>query len=420
MAVTISIETLGEISRSDQVRPANRRRVLSCLRRSGRASRSQIAQQTGLSAATLTAVANELIAFGAVTDGPPEPHRPSRRGRPQTALALDGSAGCVVTLNLQLDALFAVAHNYREDIIARRNAFPMTRKLSQGQLRRDFIRAIDGVLKAGGVSRRDLRRIAVGVQGVTDADHRILRWAPITPLRDLEVSCWLEHEFGVPTSVCNDGELAARALMAREAEPYADAFAAILLAHGVGMGLVMNGQPLSGTRSSGAEFGHMIHIPNGALCRCGSRGCIEAYAGDYAIKRRAEGGNVLSEPVASVPPESVSVIAHAARNGDQRAIAALEEAAEAIGVGLVSLFALIDPLPVMLIGNVAAARDLLEPKIRATIARNCASRMPSAAGEDLGQSLHFEWRDEACELILEGGANRALADLDDEIADAPV
>ncbi len=98
-----------------------------------------------------------------------------------------------------------------------------------------------------------------------------------------------DSEFGCPVKVANDCSMIAVALRWLEPERYGRDCLAVLLSHGIGMGLYLNGQLFAGRSSSAAEFGHMLYKHNGALCRCGSRGCIEAYAGDYAIWRSAHG-----------------------------------------------------------------------------------------------------------------------------------
>src|SRR5690606_11074222 len=101
-----------------------------------------------------------------------------------------------------------------------------------------------------------------------------------------------------------------------------------------------------GTRSSGGEFGHMIHIPGGDLCRCGRHGCIEAYAGNYAIWRNARGLHERDGFVAHIEDHDMLELAETARAHDGPERAAYRTAGEAIGTGLGSLFALIDPAPV--------------------------------------------------------------------------
>ncbi|CAN0597347.1 unnamed protein product, partial [Laminaria digitata] len=169
-----------------------------------------------------------------------------------------------------------------------------------------------------------LSRVAVGVQGITDGDGAHMLWSPITSERDLPIGAWLGEAFGVPVKVSNDSDLIAVALNWRYPERYDENFAAVLVSPGVGMGLFLNGHLANGTRSSGMEFGHMTHIPGGALCRCGRLGCVEAYAGDYAISRRAKGEDEHTPPSAVFTATEIDAITEAADAGDTRARAAMK------------------------------------------------------------------------------------------------
>src|SRR3569833_2449982 len=99
------------------------------------------------------------------------------------------------------------------------------------------------------------------------------------------------------------------------------------------MGLSMPGHADSGA----TEFGHMNHIPGGALCRCGQKGCIEAYAADYAVLRSAYGVPDQAMPAASVPAAAYQELVHLAQTGRRNALHAFNQAGRALGVGLSGL-----------------------------------------------------------------------------------
>ena len=193
----------------------------------------------------------------------------------------------------------------------------------------------------------------------------------------------LEGEFGIPATVENDCNMMAVALRWRNPERYRDDFIAILLSHGIGMGLVLKGELFTGTQSSGGEFGHMIHRPDGALCRCGRRGCVEAYAGNYAIWRSASGASENEAPVADIERcrhARARRRTRATDDGPERE--AYRKAGEALGFGLGSLFALIDPAPVAMVGVGAAAFDLIEPSLREAIAQTAGGLHSKAISFD--------------------------------------
>ena len=232
-------------------------------------------------------------------------------------------------------------------------------------------------------------------------------WSPITPHTDIPFARLLEDATGIPVTVENDCNMIAMALRSHDPERYRNDFIAILLSQGIGMGMVLRGELFTGTQSSGGEFGHMIHRPDGALCRCGRRGCVEAYAGNYAIWRNAHGMPEDSPPVADISDADIAKLADEARreNGPERE--AFRKAGEALGFALGSLFALIDPAPVAMVGHGALAFDLLEPPIREAIAKT--------AGGQHSKAISFDTEPNEMPLIREGCAVRALAFLDEQI-----
>jgi predicted NBD/HSP70 family sugar kinase len=151
----------------------------------------------------------------------------------------------------------------------------------------------------------------------------------------------------------------------------------------------------------------MIHRPGGALCRCGRRGCVEAYAGNYAIWRNARQLGEDTEPVADVSDAQMRALAATARERAGPEREAYRKAGEALGYGLGSLFALIDPAPVAMVGVSAAAFDLIEPALREAIAQT--------AGGQHSKSISFDTEPNELPLIREGCAMRALTFVDQEI-----
>ncbi|MEL6297760.1 MAG: ROK family transcriptional regulator [Pseudomonadota bacterium] len=408
-------------ARPDDVRRHNRRRVLSAVRTRGPISRTELAGHLGLSHASVTAIASDLVGAGLLSAAPVDPGRQAARGRPKTSLSLDASAASVATVNLQLDTIRATIADYAGNEIGHAVSRIATRSARADRLRSAIGTALQEAMAKAGPALRRVGAVSVGVQGVADADGRTLLWSPITKVGDLPIADWIEDDFGVSAHVANDANLAATALAVADPARYGNSFAAILLAHGVGMGLYISGQALVGDVSSGGEFGHMIHAVGGARCRCGGSGCIEAYAGDYAIIRRAHGFAPDTAPVREVRPEALRAVADAALRGDADAIAAIDEAGTAIGVGLASLFALIDPVPVVLIGTSAMLAPQIEPPIRNALQTQMRPRREggrrSSAVTLADAAFDLAFLEDAGALIERGASEQALARLDDELAD---
>ena len=134
--------------------------------------------------------------------------------------------------------------------------------------------------------------------------------------------------------------------------------------------------PVLGRGEDGAtEFGHMNHAPNGALCRCGMRGCIEAYAADYGVLRSAYSVPDTTPPAARVPEPEYEELIRRARHGDRNAGHAFNLAGRALGYGIARLLALFDPSHVIIVGPGARALDLMRPEIDAALAASFVCRV---------------------------------------------
>ena len=411
---------MPEIARSDDLRRNNQRRILHALRRHGPMSRTEISGATGLSASTVTAITAAFLESGVLIEASLPDNAMSRRGRPQVTLTLNPSTACVAALSLSLNRVSAAIVDYAGNVIRETvNRFPTRQADAQGlaDIMADTLRqACEAASSASSETSPGLgplRYIAMGVQGVTDSQGTTMLWSPITRHANLPLAMLLEEEFGVPTILANDCNMMAQALKWQDPDHFGASFAAVLLSHGIGMGLFVNGRQIGGISSSATEFGHMMHVTashtregaeNSALCRCGRIGCVEAYAGDYAIWRTAHGLDPMSQPVDDLEPETMRHLADRARNTDGPERIAYDTAGRAIGSALRSMFALFDPFPVAFVGTGAAAFDLLQAPIRQTIGE-------SAIGMATSDVKMFSFPDEF-PLVRDGAAYAALDRLD--------
>lgn len=405
----------GAVTRSDDVRRGNRRRILAAVRRKGLMSRTDISRETGLSAATVSAITSDFISEDVLIGPARADAAANGRGRPKVDLGLNPQAGIIGAMSFQLNSISAAIVDYAGVQLADSALTIDTHRASAAMLRKALIRCMSDALASAGTPHARMRGIVIGIQGIADIDGTKLIWSPVMKERNLPVQSWLEAQFDVPVRVANECDLIARALNWGDPETFSTDFAAILVAHGVGMGFFRRGGPVNGSHTSGTEFGHMVYRPEGALCRCGARGCIEAYAADYGIKRRANRLPECSTPANSVSAEEIEAIVAGALAGDADARAAIEEAGRAIGTGLANIYALTDPFPVALIGSATITRQVLEPAIRAAISQSAVVRNATAPRKGAGIALHFIRND--APLVHKGCVMRALLALDDEFAD---
>jgi glucokinase len=141
----------------------------------------------------------------------------------------------------------------------------------------------------------------------------------------------------------------------------------LTLGTGVGGGLILGGSVFRGAFGIGAELGHIRIVPEGHLCGCGIRGCLEQYASGSALMRHAREAidaspllarNLLDRGDGTLEGLRGNHITEAAREGDPVAIAAFNTMAAFLGAGIASLCAVIDPSCVVLGGGVIDAGEL--------------------------------------------------------------
>jgi len=141
----------------------------------------------------------------------------------------------------------------------------------------------------------------------------------------------------------------------------------LTLGTGVGGGLILGGSVFRGAFGIGAELGHIRIVPEGQLCGCGIRGCLEQYASGSALMRHAREAidaspllarNLLDRGDGTIEGLRGNHITEAARDGDPVAIAAFNTMATYLGAGIASLCAVIDPSCVVLGGGVIDAGEL--------------------------------------------------------------
>lgn len=230
------------------------------------------------------------------------------------------------------------------------------------------------------------------------------------PLRDI-----IQERFGLPILVGNDCNAAALAEHRFGVGQGKSNLIYVTVSTGVGGGIIINGELLLGAHGLAGEIGHIKVRPDGPLCGCGSRGCLEAQASGPSIAREARqrlrAGELHSEPVESMhgePVESTSRIlelAHgdldaisarlvneAAQQGDPLAVDVFRQAGTYLGLGLVTLLHLFDPDIVVIGGSVSKAGDLLFGPAREVVRQRCMTDrywrdtpiVPAALGDDVG------------------------------------
>ncbi len=212
-----------------------------------------------------------------------------------------------------------------------------------------------------------IQAVALTVPGPVDTNSRTVRFAPnLKDWQDVPAAELLAQRLGRPVLVGNDANLAALAEHRFGAGRSTDHLIYITVSTGIGGGIIVDGRLLLGRHGYAAEIGHQTVVPDGPLCGCGKRGCLEAVASGTAIAREARLAVVAGEATrlreacqGDIWQIDAKMVSEIARDGDDVATTVVETAGYYLGVGIANLLHMFNPQRVILGGSVMKAGDLI-------------------------------------------------------------
>ncbi len=203
--------------------------------------------------------------------------------------------------------------------------------------------------------------VGVGVAGQIDAQQGVVRFAPNLEWHDIPLQMDLRQTLGLPVAVTNDVRAATWGEWIHGAGQGCDDLVCLFVGTGIGGSVVSGGQMLTGCSNTAGELGHTTIDLHGPLCHCGNRGCLEAHAGGWAIAQRAQEA-IRKDPIAGAyllkkvngqhDALNAKVVAQAAGEQDPLARLLVDEVAQALVAGAVSLVNAFNPCRLILGGGV--------------------------------------------------------------------
>lgn len=341
-------------------RSAGRAEVLRTLSARGPMSQADLARSTALAPSTVSGIVAALRAEGVLAPASPEPTSAPgpKGGRPGTVWALQPSVGVVAGLDFGKKHVRVAVADLAHHVLAERSAAllqdaPAAEHIARAQL------LLDDALQELGLDRAAVLNVGVGIPGPLRRAGGQLADASILPgWTGLEVSRAVGAALDLPVRAANDADLGALAeWMWGSARGRSDVVY-VKASTGIGAGLILGGAPYSGTGGTAGEIGHLVVDPQGAICRCGHRGCLETVAGTAR----------LLDGLAHLDPElTVGGLIRLARAGEPEHLRALAGAGRAVGTALAALCNLINPECVVVGGDLAPAGELLLDPMTASL-----------------------------------------------------
>lgn len=216
----------------------------------------------------------------------------------------------------------------------------------------------------------DASVIGIGV-GVPNGNYYngTVEFAPNLPWKGvISVTKEIKARIGLPVIITNDANAAALGEMIYGAAKKMKDFIVITLGTGLGSGIVVNGKMVYGHDGFAGEIGHTIIFPDGRLCGCGRKGCLETYCSARGLTETYLQN--LVESSADISAIDAKYIYERAKQGEQAAISAFNQTGDILGLALANTVAYTSPEAIFLFGGLANAGDLIFIPTRKSFEKN--------------------------------------------------
>ncbi len=220
--------------------------------------------------------------------------------------------------------------------------------------------------------------IGIGVAGQIDRESGTVRFSPNLDWHDIPLQTIIEEALHLPVVVHNDVRAATWAEWKYGAGRDTGDLVCLFVGTGVGGGIVSGGQLLEGCSNTAGEIGHMTIVAGGRSCHCRNSGCLEAYAGGWAIAQRAqeavvsdpERGRKLVELAGNTTQISAETVTRAYYEGDPLASQIITETAHYLSAGITGFVNMLNPCMVILGGGVITGLPEYIPMLDDNVRRN--------------------------------------------------
>src|SRR3954453_2060622 len=358
-------------------RQMNRLKVIEALYPRPGASRTEVAEDTGLWRPTVSMLIEELEGAGIVRQHDSDESRPRGTGRPPVLISLVPRAAFAVGLDMGHEHVRAAVCDLSGEILADdwssaevdhapTESLDLARELVHGVLREAGVTA-DHVIGVGMALAAPVDRET----GAVFAEGILPNWGGVQPAAEMQA------RLGLPVQLENDANLGALGEHVFGAGHGVDDMAYVRLSAGIGVGLILGGRPYRGRTGIAGELGHVRVDPGGVICRCGNRGCLETVAAPRVVAALLE--RTRQEPITVA---RLLELVHAGDRGARRAVA---DAGTVIGEAIAAVVNVLNPELIVFGGDLAGAGPTLLDAVRAAIDRSSVALAAGAVRIAAGQ-----------------------------------
>jgi glucokinase-like ROK family protein len=357
----------------------NTRKVLKLIRDNPPISRAEIARVSGLSAPTVSRIVDDLIKDGLVEE---IGMGASSGGRRPTLLRFSPNNNFIIGIDLGTTNIYGVLANLEAEIISEEKT---PTRVEEG-----FYNIMDRTLKIikklkSLLGRKQGRLCGIGmaVAGLINRKRNIVEFSPNFHWHDVDIIKYMAPKVDIPIFFDNVTRVMALGELCYGVGKKYKNFICVNVGYGIGAGIIINGQPLYGTKGMAGEFGHITLEKDSKIqCYCGNFGCLEALSSGNGIARAArleleKGAKSILRDMCNDNLDNLTaeMVADAAKKGDALAWNVFHRAAEYLGIGISALINLFNPEAIVIGGGVTMAGDILFDTVRKTVKARALSKI---------------------------------------------
>ena len=293
------------------------------------------------------------------------------------------SASYNICLDVGGTKVLGAIFNEKDEIIYRLKKRSKSGGEGSADVEKVIVSVVEEMISESGIDRKNLNAIASCAPGVIDQDRGIVLFTPNLTWRDYDMAGSMRKKFGVPFYVGNDVNLGVLGEYHFGVGKGYKNIVGFFVGTGMGGGLILNGSLYTGNQFKAAEYGHMILDPEGPLCNCGQRGCLEAFSSKqgmsaYIRQQAARGRETMMAEAVQEGVFRSKKMKKALEAGDTVALEAVDRACHWLAVATGNMINTFSPDLVLYGGGIIEAMgDLFLEKILAEVDRYCMPQIRS-------------------------------------------
>lgn len=349
----------------------NRATILNVLLRYGPISRREMCQITGLTSGAITNIVGDLLASDlAVEVGSLRNPEGRGVGRRRVLVDLKPGGAFAVGVHLGVRSVIVALGDLRGKIL-RQQAFPTGDGRAPYAVLQEMVETISAVIRESGVDRGKLLGVGVGCAGLVDPRSGVLKSMLHHRWHEVDVAGYLGSALGLPVAVENNRNAMAVAESTFGQAQKVENFLLVHVGTTIGSGVVIDRKVHHGSNDAAGQIGHLVLEPEGPLCSCGLRGCLDALASEAAIVRQALRGfrSQSSSPASRLRASGdgqfqAEDLFGAALQGDEEARTLVRTAGRYLGRGIGQAAKILSPELVIVVGSIFQTGDLVMAPLR--------------------------------------------------------